>query len=181
MCLHDSDGVVVKYCRNIFGWELVGRIADEQACLADSTVTDDNASVEWHQLATCTTSRACAAGYNLDAAIRYAGARSGLNRESQSCKLWLGAGYSRPRGQPQQTVGHSESDGDRGGDETGSRKYELDSCDHHLSRDSAAPQKEQQLLAELRQLTATRRSRGSAGSGWSQLVVWASLSRTSAA
>jgi hypothetical protein len=41
---HYRDGVVVEYCRDIFGGELVGRIADEKAGLSDGTVTDDNAS-----------------------------------------------------------------------------------------------------------------------------------------
>lgn len=53
LCLHDSDGVVVKYCGNVFGGELVGSVTDEQTCLAHSTVTDDNASVEVESISNC--------------------------------------------------------------------------------------------------------------------------------
>jgi len=40
---HHGDGVVVEHSRDIFRWELVGRVADEKAGLADRTVADDNA------------------------------------------------------------------------------------------------------------------------------------------
>lgn len=40
--VHDGDSVVVKDGRNIFGRELVGGVANEQAGLPNSTVTDDN-------------------------------------------------------------------------------------------------------------------------------------------
>jgi hypothetical protein len=42
---HNSDGVVVKDRRDIFGGEFVRGVADEKTCLADSTVTDDDAPV----------------------------------------------------------------------------------------------------------------------------------------
>lgn len=44
--VHYRDGIVIEYGRDVFGGELVGRIADQQTSLADSTVTDDDASVE---------------------------------------------------------------------------------------------------------------------------------------
>jgi len=43
---HYSDGVVVEDRGNIFGGELVRGVADEKTCLADSTVTNDDAPVE---------------------------------------------------------------------------------------------------------------------------------------
>lgn len=49
--LHDCDGIVVKYRGDIFGGKLVGGVTNEQACLSDSTVTDDNTSVRVHRLA----------------------------------------------------------------------------------------------------------------------------------
>lgn len=42
--LHDCDSVIVEDCGDIFGGELVGGIADEETCLSDRTVTNDNAS-----------------------------------------------------------------------------------------------------------------------------------------
>lgn len=42
---HYSDGVVVENRRNIFRGELVRSIADEKTCLADGTITDDDAPV----------------------------------------------------------------------------------------------------------------------------------------
>lgn len=39
---HNGDGVVVKDSRDIFGGKLVGRIADEQTGLANSTIADDD-------------------------------------------------------------------------------------------------------------------------------------------
>lgn len=44
-CLHDCDGVVVEDCGHIFGGELVRGVTDEQTCLSDRTIADDNASV----------------------------------------------------------------------------------------------------------------------------------------
>lgn len=52
LILHDGDRVVVEYCRDIFGRELVGGVADEEACLADSTVANDNASAGRNELVT---------------------------------------------------------------------------------------------------------------------------------
>lgn len=49
--LHDCDGVVVEDCGDIFGGELVGGVTDEETCLSDRTVTDDNASVDKDGLA----------------------------------------------------------------------------------------------------------------------------------
>ena len=40
---HDSDSIVVKNRRDILRRKFVGRVADQQAGLADSTVADDNA------------------------------------------------------------------------------------------------------------------------------------------
>lgn len=49
---HHSNGVVIEYCRYIFGREFVGRIADQKAGLAYRTVSDDDAPVEqWKALA----------------------------------------------------------------------------------------------------------------------------------
>jgi hypothetical protein len=42
---HYSDGVVVEDRGDIFGGELVGGVADEKTCLADSTVADDDTPV----------------------------------------------------------------------------------------------------------------------------------------
>ena len=42
--VHDSNSVVVEDSGNIFGREFVGGVADEQAGLANSTVTNDNTS-----------------------------------------------------------------------------------------------------------------------------------------
>lgn len=42
---HDSNGIVVEDGRDVFGWELVGCVGDEEARFAHGTVTDDNASV----------------------------------------------------------------------------------------------------------------------------------------
>ena len=40
--LHDSDSIVVKDGGDILGGELVGGVRDQQARLADGTVTNDN-------------------------------------------------------------------------------------------------------------------------------------------
>ena len=45
--LHDSDGIVVKDGGDVFGGELVGRVADQETCLPDSTVANDDASDSW--------------------------------------------------------------------------------------------------------------------------------------
>lgn len=45
-CIHNRDGIVVKYCRDIFGGELVRRVADEKTGLSDGTVANDHASRE---------------------------------------------------------------------------------------------------------------------------------------
>lgn len=42
MGLHDSDGIVVKDCRDVFGWELVRSVADQETGLANSTIADDD-------------------------------------------------------------------------------------------------------------------------------------------
>ena len=42
--LHDSDSIVVKDSGDILGGELVGGVRDQQAGLADSTVTNDDTS-----------------------------------------------------------------------------------------------------------------------------------------
>lgn len=42
--LHDSDSIVVKDSGDILGGELVGSVRDQQAGLADSTVTNDDTS-----------------------------------------------------------------------------------------------------------------------------------------
>jgi len=42
--VHDGDGVVIEDCRHIFRGEFVGCIADEEACLPDSTVANDDTS-----------------------------------------------------------------------------------------------------------------------------------------
>lgn len=44
--VHDCDGIVVEDCRDVFRRELVRGIANEQAGLAYSTVSDDNASIK---------------------------------------------------------------------------------------------------------------------------------------
>jgi hypothetical protein len=41
---HDCNGIVVEDSRNIFRWELVGRIADEKTGLADRTIPHNDAS-----------------------------------------------------------------------------------------------------------------------------------------
>lgn len=51
--LHDGDSVVVENCRNIFGRELVGGVADEKTCLANSTVADDDTSEKRQSISTC--------------------------------------------------------------------------------------------------------------------------------
>lgn len=43
--IHYRDRIVIKHGWDIFRWELVRRVADEQACLADRTVADDDTSV----------------------------------------------------------------------------------------------------------------------------------------
>ena len=40
--LHDSDSIVVEDSGDILGGELVGGVRDQQAGLADSTVTNDD-------------------------------------------------------------------------------------------------------------------------------------------
>ena len=40
--LHDSDSIVVKDSGDILGGELVGGVRDQQAGLADGTVTNDD-------------------------------------------------------------------------------------------------------------------------------------------
>jgi hypothetical protein len=42
-CLHDGDGIVVEDGRHILRGELVGGVGDEQAGLADSSISDDDA------------------------------------------------------------------------------------------------------------------------------------------
>jgi hypothetical protein len=39
---HNSDGVVVEDCRDIFGRELVCCVTDEKTSLSNSTVTNDD-------------------------------------------------------------------------------------------------------------------------------------------
>lgn len=46
ICLHDSDRIVVEDRRDIFRGELVGGVTDEKTCLADSTVTDNDAPIK---------------------------------------------------------------------------------------------------------------------------------------
>ena len=41
---HDGNGIIVEDGRDVFRGELVGGVADEQARLADGTVTDDDTS-----------------------------------------------------------------------------------------------------------------------------------------
>lgn len=43
---HDGHGVVVEDRGDVFRGKLVGGIADEQTCLADRTVADDDAPAE---------------------------------------------------------------------------------------------------------------------------------------
>ena len=43
---HDSDGIVVKYSRDIFGRELVRRITDQKTSFSHGTVAHDNASIQ---------------------------------------------------------------------------------------------------------------------------------------
>ena len=43
---HDSHGVVVENCGNVFRGKLVRGVADEETCLADRTVADDDAPGE---------------------------------------------------------------------------------------------------------------------------------------
>lgn len=45
--LHHSDRIVVKNGRYVFGRELVGRVADQETSLPNSTVANDDASDEW--------------------------------------------------------------------------------------------------------------------------------------
>lgn len=40
--VHYGDGIVIEDGRDIFGGELVRSIADEEACLSDSTITDNH-------------------------------------------------------------------------------------------------------------------------------------------
>lgn len=41
--IHNRDGIVVKYCWDVFRRELVCCVADEKACLSDGTVANDHA------------------------------------------------------------------------------------------------------------------------------------------
>jgi hypothetical protein len=41
---HNRDRIVVKDCGDVFGGKLVRRVADKEACLTNSTVTDNHAS-----------------------------------------------------------------------------------------------------------------------------------------
>ena len=41
--VHDSHSVVVENSWDIFRWEFVCCVADEEACLADGAVADNNA------------------------------------------------------------------------------------------------------------------------------------------
>jgi hypothetical protein len=43
---HDSNGIVIEDGRDIFGGELVGRVTDEKASLAHSTITDNHTSID---------------------------------------------------------------------------------------------------------------------------------------
>lgn len=43
--LHDSNGVVIEYSWDVFGWEFVGCVADEQTRLSNGTVTNHHTSV----------------------------------------------------------------------------------------------------------------------------------------
>lgn len=40
---HHGHGIVIEDGGNVFGGELVGGVADKEACLAHGTVTDDHA------------------------------------------------------------------------------------------------------------------------------------------
>lgn len=43
MCSHYGDGVVIEHGGNIFRGKLVRGVTDEETCLADSTIADDDA------------------------------------------------------------------------------------------------------------------------------------------
>ena len=47
---HNGHGIVVEYGGNVFRGELVRGIADEQTCLSDCTVADDDAPAERGEL-----------------------------------------------------------------------------------------------------------------------------------
>ena len=40
--LHDSNGIVIEDGRNVFRWEFVRGVGDQEAGLSDSTITDDD-------------------------------------------------------------------------------------------------------------------------------------------
>ena len=44
--LHDSDSIVVKDCGHVFGRKLIRGVADQEAGLANSTVSDHDTSVQ---------------------------------------------------------------------------------------------------------------------------------------
>jgi len=44
--VHNRDGVVIEDCGYIFRGEFVGCVANEETCLANGTVTDDDASAQ---------------------------------------------------------------------------------------------------------------------------------------
>lgn len=41
---HNSNSIVIKDSRNIFGREFVGGVANQEACLSDRTVSNHDAS-----------------------------------------------------------------------------------------------------------------------------------------
>ena len=86
--LHDSDRIVVEDGRDVFGGKLIGRVADEETCLPDSTVANDDASDGWTATSVLMASErwlCCGASRGANA-VRYV-LDSGNNHFRASCYL----------------------------------------------------------------------------------------------
>jgi hypothetical protein len=51
--VHDRHGIVVEHSRNVFGGEFVSSVADEKTSLANSTVSNNDTSVQESALVGC--------------------------------------------------------------------------------------------------------------------------------